>query len=140
MERSAILTQVTLDANANHSQQLTIETSIGSKDQATIADRAREHAQLYVTEAIEALVRVMRQPDVPPQTRVQAANALLDRAIGKPGQEVSVSSQTIDLSNLHMAALQAANRAAADRAALTIEPGQVVSGVAGVRGGSSKGG
>ena len=45
-------------------------------------------AQGFAAEAIETLVLIMRDDAVPPQTRVAAINALLDRAMGKPRQEL----------------------------------------------------
>jgi hypothetical protein len=52
------------------------------------AQEVKEQAQQYASEAIETLVQIMRDDAVPPQTRVNAINALLDRAMGKPRQEL----------------------------------------------------
>ena len=55
------------------------------------AQKVKEQAQGFAAEAIETLVLIMRDDAVPPQTRVAAINALLDRAMGKPRQEVEHS-------------------------------------------------
>jgi hypothetical protein len=55
------------------------------------AQEVKEQAQQYASEAIETLVQIMRDDAVPPQTRVNAINALLDRAMGKPRQELEHS-------------------------------------------------
>jgi hypothetical protein len=52
------------------------------------AQEVKEQAQQYASEAIETLVQLIRDDAVPPQTRVNAINALLDRAVGKPRQEL----------------------------------------------------
>jgi len=45
-------------------------------------------ARSYTTEAVEGLVRVLRDEKTPPAAVVAAANALLDRAWGRPSQSV----------------------------------------------------
>lgn len=49
----------------------------------------REIARQYTTEAVEALVGVLRSPTEPAAARVAAANAILDRGYGKPSQPVT---------------------------------------------------
>jgi hypothetical protein len=50
---------------------------------------AREHSR----EAIEGLVRILRDEKTPPAAVVAAANALLDRAWGRPSQSVEHTGQ-----------------------------------------------
>lgn len=45
----------------------------------------RELAQANSAEAIELLVSIMRSDRAPAAARLAAANAILDRAVGKPG-------------------------------------------------------
>lgn len=45
-------------------------------------------AQQHSKEAIEAIVKLMKSEDTPPQTKLAAASALLDRAHGRPAQAV----------------------------------------------------
>ena len=52
------------------------------------AQDVKKQAQGFAAEAIETLAEIMRDDAVPPQTRVAAINALLDRAMGKPRQEL----------------------------------------------------
>lgn len=59
----------------------------GSKNKSTFAIKAM--AQKHSKEAIEKLVELMNSNDTPPQTRLAAAIALLDRAHGKPSQAVT---------------------------------------------------
>ena len=42
----------------------------------------------FADEAMQALVDVLRDAESPPQAIVSAANSILDRAFGKPRQEV----------------------------------------------------
>ena len=42
----------------------------------------------FADEAMQALVDVLRDAESPPQARVAAANSILDRAFGKPRQEL----------------------------------------------------
>lgn len=49
-----------------------------------------EAAQIYSEEALGVLASVMRDPEHPAAARVSAANALLDRAHGKPTQSVEL--------------------------------------------------
>ncbi len=45
-------------------------------------------AATYTTAALETLAEIMQDDSAPPAARVSAANALLDRAVGKPRQEL----------------------------------------------------
>ena len=45
----------------------------------------------FVDEAVKALVDVLRNAESPAQARIAAANSILDRAFGKPRQEVEHS-------------------------------------------------
>lgn len=47
-----------------------------------------QYARQYTEDAITALVNVLKSDESPPQAKVSAANALLDRAYGKPSQHV----------------------------------------------------
>ena len=58
----------------------------GSVNKAT-AD-IREAASVYSADAVATLARIMQSDDHPAAARVAAANALLDRAHGKPKQAV----------------------------------------------------
>ncbi len=42
----------------------------------------------YSAQALETLASIMQDDSAPPAARVSAANALLDRAVGKPRQEI----------------------------------------------------
>ncbi len=55
-------------------------------DGRTIADLAREHT----ADAIETLASIMRDGEQTGAARVSAANAILDRAWGRPKQELGV--------------------------------------------------
>lgn len=46
----------------------------------------KKHARAFTEEAINVLVEVMTNPKTSPAARVSAANAILDRAWGKPAQ------------------------------------------------------
>jgi hypothetical protein len=58
----------------------------GVPNKATAA--VKEIAAQYTEQAIAALVSVMQDADAPHAAKVSAANALLDRAHGKPTQTV----------------------------------------------------
>ena len=45
-------------------------------------------AATYTTAALETLAEIMQDGTAPHSARVSAANALLDRAVGKPRQEI----------------------------------------------------
>lgn len=48
----------------------------------------KAYAGQYTTEAVDALVKIMRKGKTE-QARVAAANAILDRAVGKPPQALT---------------------------------------------------
>ena len=50
-------------------------------------------ARVHTTEAIQGLVRILRDEKTPPAAVVAAANALLDRGWGRPSQAVEHSGQ-----------------------------------------------
>lgn len=49
---------------------------------------SRQLAMPFADEAMQALVDVLRDAESPAQARIAAANSILDRAFGKPRQEV----------------------------------------------------
>ena len=49
---------------------------------------SRQLAMPFVDEAVKALVDVLRDQEAPHAARISAANSILDRAFGKPRQEV----------------------------------------------------
>lgn len=59
---------------------------VGSKDKATLAAKQTlsELAKVYAPEALDALARIMRDDQQSGSAVVAAANAILDRAYGKP--------------------------------------------------------
>jgi hypothetical protein len=54
-------------------------------------------ASQYAAEAIDVLAEIMRDPESPAAARVAAADKLLDRAYGKPRQELEVSGEVISV-------------------------------------------
>lgn len=60
----------------------------GTPNKAT-AD-VKEAASVYSADAVATLAQIMQDPEHPAAARVSAANALLDRAHGKPKQSVDV--------------------------------------------------
>ncbi|WP_298700939.1 hypothetical protein [uncultured Brevundimonas sp.] len=60
----------------------------GSPNKATAA--VKEAAQAYTDKALKTLAEIMGSTEHPAAARVSAANALLDRAHGKPPQAVEV--------------------------------------------------
>ena len=88
--------------------------TIGLEDSDCYSDRAdtieamkiiadvRTLAREIAPEALETLKSVMLDTKAPPAARIGAATAILDRAYGKPGQAVNVSSavETYDLEKL----------------------------------------
>jgi uncharacterized protein (UPF0147 family) len=58
----------------------------GTRNKATADVKAV--AGSYTTAAIETLAEIMQDSTAPHSARVSAANALLDRAVGKPRQEL----------------------------------------------------
>jgi hypothetical protein len=61
------------------------------KGRTPIIPEVREYAKGYTREAIQGLVRVLRDKKTPPASRVAAANALLDRGWGRPAQQIEHS-------------------------------------------------
>lgn len=57
---------------------------------AEVKELAREHT----VEAVEALAKIMLDEKAPAAARVTAANAILDRAYGKPPQAIEVDAQS----------------------------------------------
>lgn len=53
-----------------------------------VAD-VRALAQAQIEQAINTLVEIANDKGAPPAARVAAANAILDRAVGKPAQAVT---------------------------------------------------
>jgi len=74
-----------------------------------VPEEVREMARAHTEEAIKALARVLRSKRSPASAVVAAANALLDRAWGKPQQRVVASGGLLDgLSYEQRVALEAA--------------------------------
>jgi len=46
-------------------------------------------AQVYTQDALDALAKILKDDKQPASARVSAANALLDRAFGKPTQAIT---------------------------------------------------
>src|SRR5262249_25830130 len=67
----------------------------------------REYASKYTKAAIERLVAVMNDPTAPHAAQVSAANALLDRAYGRPMQAIEATTVHKDLRDLTDAELVA---------------------------------
>jgi len=63
----------------------------GVKNKATID--LKKVAEPYSKEAVEVLVSIMRDKEVPATTRVQAADKLLDRAHGKPAIAIGIDAE-----------------------------------------------
>jgi len=63
------------------------------KEKKSKAAKFRELAQALSEEALDVLASLMRDPDVAPSSRIAAANAILDRAWGKPTQPVAGDDQ-----------------------------------------------
>ena len=53
-----------------------------------ITSSVKAVAATYTTAALETLAEIMQDGTAPHSARVAAANALLDRAVGKPRQEI----------------------------------------------------
>ena len=53
-----------------------------------MAETAREVAKAHAEEMARVLLDIARDVTIPPQTRVDAANKLIDRAEGKPAQAI----------------------------------------------------
>lgn len=54
----------------------------------------RDAAQLKAEDALAVLVEIMQDTTAPAAARISAANAVLDRAHGKPRQEIDSTVQT----------------------------------------------
>jgi hypothetical protein len=67
----------------------------GTQNKATVS--LKGIAQEYTAEAIDVLAEIMRDPESPAAARVAAADKLLDRAYGKPRQELEVSGEVISV-------------------------------------------
>ena len=63
----------------------------GVKNKATID--LKKVAEPYSKEAVEVLVSIMRDKEVPAATRVQAADKLLDRGHGKPAIAIGIDAE-----------------------------------------------
>lgn len=63
---------------------------LGARDKLTIEQKGTisELAKGYITDALRVLSSIMKDSDATPTARVAAANALLDRACGKPVQAI----------------------------------------------------
>jgi hypothetical protein len=67
----------------------------------------REAALAHTPAAIETLARIMQDERVPPGVRVQAADKIMDRALGKAPQQVEVKGEKRDLLEYSIADLVA---------------------------------
>lgn len=65
----------------------------------------QEAARARTAEAIDVLASIAIDPGAPPAARVSAANALLDRAWGKPQQTVQAKVERMTLEDLVMASM-----------------------------------
>jgi len=82
---------------------------------AVIAE-VKQLAQEYTTSAIHTLADIMTDTSAPTTARIAAANAVLDRAIGRPVQPVESTVEVYDAAKAHVAALMAlSERARADK-------------------------
>ena len=70
-----------------------METGAERQSQRTPEDyrEVQALARKYKTEAIEALVQILRDKRAPPAARAVAANSILDRGYGRPAQSVDVA-------------------------------------------------
>lgn len=64
----------------------------------------RELAQQHTEEAISTLVEIMQDKEAPPAARTAASTAILDRAWGRPVQEIATSHKESFVEALHRAA------------------------------------
>jgi hypothetical protein len=65
-----------------------------------VVHEVRDLAMSFTTEAIETLASIMRNGKAPLQARAAAANALLDRAIGRPEISAKVENTTVEKAGL----------------------------------------
>ena len=74
----------------------------------------KELARQHTPEAIQTLAAIMADPKEPSAARVRAAEALLDRAWGKPAQQISgelnINRDVRDMSTAELLAIVAADR------------------------------
>jgi hypothetical protein len=76
---------------------------------ARVPAEVKEMARAYTEEAIKTLATVMNDKKAPASARVMAANAIIDRAYGKPTQHIEAHVDLIDrLSLSEQEALDAA--------------------------------
>jgi len=61
-----------------------------------VAKEVRAQAMQHSAEAIEVLVKLMRNEKAPPAARAAAANAVLDRAVGKPESSLNAKIETTE--------------------------------------------
>ena len=66
-------------------QQPTAEAKVKGR---RMAETARDVAKAHAEEMARVLHDIARDDTIPPQTRVDAANKLIDRAEGKPAQAI----------------------------------------------------
>jgi hypothetical protein len=90
-----------------------------------IPAEVREAAMALTPEAIKTLGDIMRDPSAPPATRVTAADKILDRALGRPAQQVDVTTRKDKLDYSLADLLEIAYGRGVGAAATTIE-GQAV--------------
>jgi len=71
-----------------------------------VSRELREVARQYTEEAVDALVRVLRDKKAPASATVAAATAILDRGHGKPTQHIDAEDSSSSLSAIvHRVAL-----------------------------------
>jgi Family of unknown function (DUF5681) len=63
---------------------------------ARVPAEVKEMARAYTEEAIKTLATVMNDKKAPASARVMAANAIIDRAYGKPTQHIEAHVDLID--------------------------------------------
>lgn len=71
-----------------------------------VSDLAKQHTP----EALATLVEVMQDKAAPAAARVSAAEAVLNRAWGRPVQAIDARVETVDFATMHLSALQALAR------------------------------
>ena len=59
-----------------------------------VSERVRKAASAKTAKAVKVLVQLMDDDGAPPSVRLQAATAILDRAVGRPRQAVEVTDDT----------------------------------------------
>jgi hypothetical protein len=91
------------------------------KSSYAVSDLAKQHTP----EALATLVEIMQDKAAPAAARVSAAEALLNRAWGKPVQAIDARVETVDFGAMHLAALTALARAGQGDAATIVEAVEV---------------